>query len=83
MMTRILKWIMPKPEKIATILVDEVAKAVNNSNKTELISKYGTISDKIVSAANDITKIIKDGTISNEEKMLLVDNLTPVISKVM
>lgn len=43
----IIKWLMPKPMAIAEMAAEAIAKAINESDKTELIAKYDSYAVKL------------------------------------
>ena len=46
-MNWLVKLFIPKPAKIAEIAAEAIAKAINESNKTELIAKYDSYAIKL------------------------------------
>ena len=43
----LIKWFMPKPDAIAYMVAEVIAKTINESNKSELIAKYDSYAVKL------------------------------------
>ena len=73
---------MPKPDAIAQMVAEVIAKTVNESNKSELIAKYGSYAVKLTELQTFIVKLLEDGKIDDTEKAKIVDMLTPIATKI-
>ena len=78
-----IKLFIPKPAKIAEIAAEAIAKAINESNKTELIAKYDSYAIKLTELQTFIVKLLEDGKIDDAEKAKIADMLTPIMEKIM
>lgn len=61
--------------------VDTVAKFINESDKTELIAKYGTYADEFTKVQAKVTAYLRDGKIDEQEKAELARALLPLAEK--
>ena len=73
---------MPKPDAIAQMAAEVIAKTINESDKGELIAKYDSYAVKLTELQTFIVKILEDGKIDDEEKAKIVDMLTPIATKI-
>lgn len=73
---------MPKPSAIAEMAAEAVAKAINESNKAELIAKYDSYAVKLTELQTFIVKLLEDGKIDDAEKAKIADALTPIMEKI-
>lgn len=80
-MSRILKWLLPGPKKLAGYAADGIQKAVNGSGYTEQIAKYGELADRATSVQARLADWLRDGRIDDVEKDELVELLTPLMQK--
>ena len=78
-----IKLFIPKPAKIADIAAEAIAKAINESNKTELIAKYDSYAIKLTELQTFIVKLLEDGKIDDAEKAKIADTLEPVMTKIL
>ena len=78
----LIKLFIPKPAKIAEIAAEAIAKAINESEKTELIAKYDSYAIKLTELQTFITKLLEDGKIDDAEKAKIADMLTPIMEKI-
>ena len=78
-----IKLFIPKPAKIAEIAAEAIAKAINESNKTELIAKYDSYAIKLTELQTFIVKLLEDGKIDDAEKAKIADTLEPVMTKIL
>ena len=81
MMKYLLKLFLPSEEKLATILAVKIAEGINNSGKSECISKYGKIADEITAVQAKVTSIISDGKISSKEIDDISELLLPLVKR--
>ena len=77
-----IKLFIPKPAKIAEIAAEAIAKAINESNKTELIAKYDSYAIKLTELQTFIVKLLEDGKIDDSEKAKIAEMLTPIATKI-
>lgn len=73
---------MPKPDAIAQMAAEVIAKTINESDKGELIAKYDSYAVKITELQTFIVKLLEDGKIDDTEKAKIVDMLTPIATKI-
>lgn len=78
----LLKWLMPKPRAIAEMAAEAIAKAINESNKADLIAKYDSYAVKLTELQTFIVKLLEDGKIDDAEKAKIADMLTPIMEKI-
>lgn len=78
MIKKIVKMLLPSEKKIAEYATEEIAKAINNSGKEEMIAKYSTIADQITGVQAMVTRILVDGKISEDEKKEIAEKLEPL-----
>ena len=75
---RLIKTFMPSPQKLANMAAEKIQKAVNESNKAEMIAKCAGIA----SYATDIQKFVSDtlidGKVSDDETKLIEEKLVPL-----
>ena len=81
-MNWLVKLFIPKPAKIAEIAAEAIAKAINESNKTELIAKYDSYAVKLTELQTFIVKLLEDGKIDDSEKAKIAEMLTPIMEKI-
>ena len=74
---------MPKPRVIAEMAAEAIAKAINESDKTELIAKYDSYAVKLTELQTFIVKLLEDGKIDDAEKAKIADTLEPVMIKIL
>ena len=82
MIKAIIKLFMPSPQKLANMAAEKIQKAVNESNKADMIAKCAGIA----SYATDIQKFVSDtlidGKVSDEETKRIEEKLVPLFEKV-
>ena len=81
-MNWLVKLFIPKPAKIAEIAAEAIAKAINESNKAELIAKYDSYAIKLTELQTFIVKLLEDGKIDDAEKAKIAEMLTPIMEKI-
>ena len=81
MMKYLLKMLLPSEEKLAALLAVKIAEGINNSGKSECISKYGKIADEITAVQAKVTSIISDGKISSKEIDDIYELLLPLVKR--
>lgn len=81
-MNWLVKLFIPKPAKIADIAAEAIAKAINESNKAELIAKYDSYAIKLTELQTFIVKLLEDGKIDDSEKAKIAEMLTPIMEKI-
>ena len=78
----LIKLFMPKPATLANMAAEAIAKAINESQKTELIAKYDSYAVKLTEIQTFITKLLKDGKIDDAEKAKIAEMLEPIMTKI-
>ena len=78
----LIKWFMPKPDAIAQLVAEVIAKTINESNKSELIAKYDSYAVKLTELQTFIVKLLKDGKIDDTEKAKITEMLIPIATKI-
>ena len=73
---------MPKPDAIAQMAAEVIAKTINESDKTELIKQYDGYAVKLTELQTFIVKLLEDGKIDDAEKAKIADMLTPIMEKI-
>ena len=61
---------------------EAIAKAINESDKTELIAKYDSYAVKLTELQTFIVKLLEDGKIDDSEKAKIAKMLTPIATKI-
>ena len=77
----LIKLFMPTAEQITDMAVKVAADFINNSDKTELIAKYGTAADEFTKIQAKVTAYLRDGKIDDTEKAELKRALLPLAQK--
>ena len=78
----LIKLFIPKPKALANMAAEAIAKAINESNKSELIAKYDSYAIKLTELQTFITKLLEDGKIDDTEKAKIAEMLTPIMEKI-
>ena len=73
---------MPKPAAIANMAAEAIAKAINESEKTDIIKQYDGYAIKLTELQTFIVKLLEDGKIDDAEKAKIADTLTPIMEKI-
>ena len=73
---------MPKPATLANMAAEAIAKAINDSNKSELIAKYDSYAIKLTELQTFIIKLLEDGKIDDAEKAKIAAMLEPIMTKI-
>ena len=81
-MNWLIKLFIPKPKALANMAAEAIAKAINESNKAELIAKYDSYAVKLTELQTFIVKLLEDGKIDDEEKAKIADMLEPIMTKI-
>ena len=77
-----IKMFIPKPKALANMTAEAIAKAINESEKTELIAKYDSYAVKLTEIQTFIVKLLKDGKIDDAEKAKIAEMLEPIMTKI-
>ena len=77
-----IKLFIPKPATLAEMAAEAIAKAINESDKAELIAKYDSYAVKLTELQTFIVKLLEDGKIDDAEKTKIADALTPIMEKI-
>ena len=59
---------MPNSTTLANMAAEAIAKAINDSNKTDIIKQYDGYAIKLTEIQTFIVKLLKDGKIDDAEK---------------
>lgn len=78
----LIKLFIPKPKALANMTAEAIAKAINESEKTELIAKYDSYAIKLTELQTFIVKLLEDGKIDDAEKAKIADMLEPIMTKI-
>ena len=73
---------MPKPDAIAQMIAEVIAKTINESDKSELIAKYDSYAIKLTELQTFIVKLLEDGKIDDTEKAKITEMLIPITTKI-
>ena len=77
-----IKLFIPKPKTLADMTAEAIAKAINESNKTDIIKQYNGYAVKLTELQTFITKLLEDGKIDDEEKAKIAAMLEPIMTKI-
>ena len=78
----LIKLFIPKPKALANMAAEAIAKAINESNKTDLIKQYDSYAIKLTEIQTFITKLLEDGKIDDAEKAKIAAMLEPIMTKI-
>lgn len=78
----LIKWFMPKPATLANMAAEAIAKAINESDKTDIIKQYDGYAAKLTELQTFIVKLLEDGKIDDTEKAKIADMLEPIMTKI-
>ena len=78
----LIKLFMPKPATLAEMAAEAIAKAINDSNKTDIIKQYDGYAIKLTELQTFIVKLLEDGKIDDAEKAKIAEMLTPIMTKI-
>ena len=78
----LIKLFMPKPATLAEMAAEAIAKAINDSNKTDIIKQYDGYAIKLTELQTFIVKLLEDGKIDDAEKAKIAEMLTPIMEKI-
>ena len=73
---------MPKPATLANMAAEAIAKAINESDKTDIIKQYDGYAAKLTELQTFIVKLLEDGKIDDTEKAKIADMLEPIMTKI-
>ena len=77
-----IKLFIPKPATLANMAAEAIAKAINDSNKTDIIKQYDGYAIKLTELQTFIVKLLEDGKIDDSEKAKIAEMLTPIATKI-
>lgn len=83
--TKVAKWFIPGASKLAGYAAEGIAKAVNSS-KDDTKAKVGKVAaaaETATNVANQLARMLNDGTINAAEEKELQAMLTPMFAKVL
>ena len=81
-MSWLIKLFIPKPKALANMAADAIAKAINESDKTDIIKQYDGYAVKLTELQTFIVKLLEDGKIDDTEKAKIAEMLTPIATKI-
>lgn len=81
-MSWLIKLFIPKPKTLANMAAEAIAKAINESDKTDIIKQYDGYAVKLTELQTFIVKLLEDGKIDDTEKAKIADILTPIMQKI-
>ena len=81
-MSWLIKLFIPKPKTLADMTAEAIAKAINESDKTDIIKRYDGYAAKLTELQTFIVKLLEDGKIDDAEKAKIADMLTPIMQKI-
>ena len=79
----LIKLFIPKPKALANMAAEAIAKAINESDKTDIIKQYDGYAVKLTELQTFIVKLLEDGKIDSAETDKIAEMLTPVLEKIM
>ena len=82
-MSWLIKLFIPKPKTLADMAAEAIAKAINESDKTDIIKQYDGYAVKLTELQTFIVKLLEDGKIDSAETDKIAEMLTPVLEKIM
>ena len=82
MIKTLIKIFMPSPRKLANMAAEKIQKAVNESNKAEMIAKCAGIASYATDIQKFISDTLLDGKVSDEETKQVEEKLVPLFEKV-
>ena len=81
-MSWLIKLFIPKPKALANMAAEAIAKAINESDKTDIIKQYDSYAVKLTELQTFIVKLLEDGKIDDAEKAKIAEMLTPIMEKI-
>ena len=78
MIKAIIKLFMPSPQKLANMAAEKIQKAVNESNKAEMIAKCANIAASVTDIQKFVSDTLIDGKISDDETKQVEEKLIPL-----
>ena len=81
-MSWLIKLFIPKPKALANMAAEAIAKAINESDKTDIIKQYDGYAVKLTELQTFIVKLLEDGKIDDAEKAKIAEMLTPIMEKI-
>ena len=82
MIKTLIKLFMPSPRKLASMAAERIQKAVNESNKAEMIAKCAGIAASVTDIQKFISDTLLDGKVSDDETKQVEEKLVPLFEKV-
>ena len=82
MIKTLMKLFMPKPATLAKMAAKQIQKAVNESNKAEMIAKCANIAASVTDVQKFVSETLLDGKVSDEERQQVEEKLVPLFEKV-
>lgn len=82
MIKTLIKLFMPSSQTLANMAAEKIQKAVNESNKAEMIAKCANIAASITDIQKFVSDTLMDGKVSDEETKRIEEKLVPLFEKV-
>lgn len=82
MIKTLIKLFMPSPQNLANMAAEKIQKAVNESNKAEMIAKCASIASYATDVQRFVSDILLDGKVSDAEAKQVEEKLVPLFEKV-
>ena len=81
MIKAIIKLFMPSPQKLANMAAEKIQKAVNESDKAEMIAKCASIASYATDVQKFVSETLLDGKVSDAEAKQVEEKLIPLFQK--
>ena len=78
MIKAIIKLFMPSPQTLAKMAAEKIQKAVNESNKAEMIAKCANIAASVTDIQKFVSDTLLDGKVSDAEAKQVEEKLIPL-----
>lgn len=82
MIKTLIKMFMPKPATLAKMAARKLQKAVNESDKAEMIAKCANIASYATDIQKFVSDTLLDGKVSDDEAKQVEEKLVPLFEKV-
>ena len=75
---RLIKTFMPSTQTLAKLAAERIQKAVNESNKAEMIAKCANIAASVTDIQKFVSDTLLDGKVSDAEAKQVEEKLIPL-----
>ena len=79
----LIKLVMPSAKTLSGYAADGIAKAVNESGKTDAIAKYSLMLQTAATNIASVNEMLVDGKIDPTETKRIAEMLTPAIDNIL